>query len=239
MKTFKNLVECVEYFKDEDVCLRHLAEMRWKHGIACPHCGSVRFYSFANGRTYKCAEKECRKKFNAKTKTIFENTKIPLSKWFCALYLITSHKKGISSIQVGKDLSVTQKTAWFMMHRLRYMFLAPKLAKPLKGIVEIDETYVGGKLQNKHQQYLTRMTPTNRKKAREERRKKDKKGAVIGIVGRKGLVITKHVENIDKASMLKIVYDNIDVKAHIMTDEANVYKFLPYLGYKHNFVTPR
>src|ERR1035437_1319114 len=92
---FSNLVQMMQYFSDEKVCLQHLKEMRWKDGIYCPHCGVEKVYSFSDGKRYKCAI--CRKQFTAKVGSIFDNTKIPLQKWFVAIYLISSHKKGISS----------------------------------------------------------------------------------------------------------------------------------------------
>ena len=109
--------------------------------VICPFCKSEKHYKFANSHTYKC--RDCKKKFNAKIGTIFENTKIPLSKWFVSIYITTSHKKGISSCQLAKDIGVTQKTAWFILHRIREM-LKVKAPYMLRYKVEIDETFIGG-----------------------------------------------------------------------------------------------
>lgn len=233
MKTFRNLIECMDYFKSPQVCREYLVNLRWSNGIACPHCGSTHVYTFKDGKTYKCAEKECKMKFNVLSKTIFENTKIPLQKWFAALYLITSHKKGISSIQVGKDISVTQKTAWFMMHRLRFMFAAPALNKPLRGIVEVDETFVGGKLSNKRQ-HLPNFDRFKYYKGKNY--KGDVKDIVVGAVARDGRVITRVINAVSKENLFQFIKDNIKNGTMVVTDELQQYKALPKEGYKHNFV---
>ena len=117
VKKYNTLLDLLTTFKDELACQQHLAQMKWSGKVISPFTGSDRVYKFKDGKTFKCAE--TRKKFNARTGTIFEESKIPLQKWFGAIYLITNHKKGISSVQLSKDLGVTQKTAWFMLHRLR------------------------------------------------------------------------------------------------------------------------
>lgn len=125
-----------------------MTEIRWQNGKACPYCGSAKVYTFKDARTHKCGE--CRQKFSIKVGTIFEDSKIPLQKWFIGIYLITSHKKGISSIQLGKDIGVTQKTAWFINQRLREARRAKIFAAPLKKTVVVHETYGGAKEKNKH-----------------------------------------------------------------------------------------
>ena len=139
MPEFNSLTEMLERFPDEQACIDYMTEIRWRHGKACPYCGSTRVYTFKNNRTHKCGD--CRQKFSIKVGTIFEDSKVPLQKWFMAIYLITSHKKGISSIQLGKDIDVTQKTAWFMNHRLREASKTKTFNVPLKNTVEVDESY--------------------------------------------------------------------------------------------------
>lgn len=146
---FTNLHNLQKYFKDEDTCRKYFEQRRWNGKPICPFCGSDKVYTLNDNKTYKCASKECHKKFTVTVGTIFENTKIPLSKWFIAMYLITSHKKGISSLQLSRDLGITQKSAWFVNHRIREM-LRDKEPQALKRMVEIDETYIGGKERNKH-----------------------------------------------------------------------------------------
>ena len=111
-------------------------------------CGSVRVYHFSDKRAHKCGD--CRQRFSIKVGTVFEDSKIPLRKWLMAIWLLTSHKKGIASTQLAKDVGVTQKTAWFMAHRIRHAKGTKSYNRPLEGEVEIDETFVGGKAKNRH-----------------------------------------------------------------------------------------
>ncbi|MCK9400773.1 MAG: IS1595 family transposase [Bacteroidales bacterium] len=140
---FKNLIDVNDYFRDEDICRNYLANLRWNGNPICPHCGHDKAYEYQNGKLYKCAK--CRQQFTVKVGTIFEDSKIPLKKWFTTVYLLTSHKKGISSLQLGRDIGVTQKTAWFMLHRIRYAIRTKSFNAPMGGIVEADETLIGGK----------------------------------------------------------------------------------------------
>jgi transposase-like protein len=144
---FKSLLQVLDYFKNEETCINYLASQRWGETPSCPHCGNVGAY--VTNRGFKCKAKECHKKFTVTSGTIFENTKISLRLWFATIYLATAHKKGISSLQLSRDLNITQKTAWFLLHRVREM-LTNNAPEMLDGIVEIDETFVGGKNKNRH-----------------------------------------------------------------------------------------
>lgn len=145
---FNSLFDMMEAFPDDQSAIDHLTAIRWKDGAFCPYCGSTRIYHFSDKRTHKCGD--CRQRFSIKVGTIFEDTKIPLRKWFMAVWLITSHKKGIASTTLAKDIKVTQKTAWFMLHRLRHAARTKSFNRPLAGTVEVDETFIGGKEKNKH-----------------------------------------------------------------------------------------
>jgi len=116
---FKSLPQLLNHFKDEAICIQYLEEQRWDGKPTCPHCAHSKVY--ITNRGYKCASKTCHKKFSVTVGTVFENSKIKLSMWFAAIYLATAHKKGISSLQLSRDLGITQKTAWFMLHRIREM----------------------------------------------------------------------------------------------------------------------
>jgi transposase-like protein len=109
IQAFNSLLELIKAFPDEDTCVAHFTSLRWAAKEYCPHCGGEKIYHFSDGKTHKCGT--CRKKFSIRVGTIFEDSKIPFQKWFMAIYLTTSHKKGISSIQLSKDIDVTQKTA--------------------------------------------------------------------------------------------------------------------------------
>jgi transposase-like protein len=136
MKQFSSLYDFFETFPDEQSAIDHLTAIRWRDGAVCPYCGSTRVMHFSDKRTHKCHE--CRQRFSIKVRTIFEDTKLPLRKWFAAIWLITSHKKGIASTQLAKDLKITQKSAWFVLHRLRHAVKAKSFNRPLEGVVEAD-----------------------------------------------------------------------------------------------------
>src|ERR1700730_1324090 len=145
---FASLYDLFEAVPDEKAAIAYFTAIRWKNGEFCPYCGHDKVYHFGDGKTHKCAQ--CRQRFSIKVGTIFEDTKIGVRKWLAAIWLITSHRKGIASTQLARDIHVTQKTAWFMLHRLRHAARTRSFNRPLRGIVEADETWIGGKDSNKH-----------------------------------------------------------------------------------------
>ncbi len=148
MKQFNNIFEVLEYYKSDERCRDTIEKMRWPDGnIICPKCKIDYCYRMSDMRNYKCRDKKCGITFSVTQGTIYEATKLHLSKWFAALYLLTAHKKGISSCQLARDLGIEQKAAWFLLTRLRVMLRSRSVEK-LDNIVEIDETYVGGKWEN-------------------------------------------------------------------------------------------
>ena len=213
MKTeFKSKVELIRYYADEEKCKELLAQQRWGDTVCCIHCGSCKVYT--TNRGYKCAEKTCHKKFTVISGTIFENTKIKLNVWFEAIFVITAHKKGISSHQLAKDIGVSQKTAWFINHRIREMLTAKNPAL-LENMVEVDESWIGGKSINKHRS----------KKVRGRGGVvKGEKEAVIGLVERGGMVIAYHIPEVNKDIVLPIINQNIKAGSRMVTDENSVYR---------------
>ena len=147
---FKTLPQLFDFFKDEDTCMAYWEQVRWKGNVTCVHCGGENPYK--TNRGYKCRNKECQKKFSAITKSIFENTKLPLRTWFGAIYLAVNHKKGISSLQLSRDLGIHQSNAWHLLHRIREVFniTSPEKLGGEGTIVEVDTTIVGGKTKNMH-----------------------------------------------------------------------------------------
>jgi transposase-like protein len=141
LKQFSSLFDLFEAFPDEQSAVDHLRAISWKNGAYCPYCKSTRVIHFADKKTHKCSD--CRQRFSIKVGTIFEDTKLPLRKWFAAIWLVTSHKKGIASTQLAKDLKITQKSAWFVLHRLRYAARTKSFARPLAGDVQVDEAMFG------------------------------------------------------------------------------------------------
>ncbi len=142
------LQEAIQYFADPQHCQDLLSSMRWPHGPVCPRCQSPEYGYVKSRAVWQC--KGCRKQYTAKVGTIFEDSPIGLDKWFCALWMIVSAKNGVSSYEIARSLGVTQKTAWFMMHRIRLALQKGSIDRKLMGEVEVDETYIGGNARNMH-----------------------------------------------------------------------------------------
>ena len=150
MDGFNTLIETIIYFSDFDNCKRVMVQLRWPDGVVkCPHCGSDKVTYLAKNRVWKCYGRHEKPKFSLKTGTIFEDSPLGLDKWLPALWLVVNCKNGISSCELGRDLGVTQKTAWFMAHRLRFALKDGGFGL-LSGEVEADETFIGGKARNMH-----------------------------------------------------------------------------------------
>jgi transposase-like protein len=146
----KTLQEAIVYFSDQDRALEYIVQKRWPNGVVCPHCKSDKEPGFlATRRKWKCKNRECRKQFSVKVGTIMEDSPLGLDKWLVAIWLIVNAKNGISSCEVARSLGITQKSAWFLMHRVRLAMQTGTFEK-LSGEVEADETYVGGKARFMH-----------------------------------------------------------------------------------------
>ncbi len=215
---FKSILELIKAFPDEQSCIDHLTELRWSEGVVSPFDSDSKVYNCA-GNKYKC--KETGKYFNVKTNTIFDNTKLPLQKWFLAIWLVTGHKKGISSLQLGRDLNITQKSAWFMLSRIRQCFRIDK-NQQLENEVEADETYVGGKNKNRHVDKKVHGTT-------------DDKTPVLGMVERGGKLSAMAVPNTTTETLSKEIISNVKLGATLYTDEYTSYKSLQRI-YDHQFI---
>ena len=134
-KNFSSLLELMRALPDEQTAIDHFTTIRWRDGEFCPYCGSTKVYHFSNMRTHKCGD--CRQRFSIKVGTIFEDSKLPLRTWMLAVWYVTQHKKSISSVQLAKDLDITQKSAWFVMHRLRHAARTRSFNKPMGGEVDV------------------------------------------------------------------------------------------------------
>jgi len=209
---FETLAEFLEYFKDEESCREHFTAIRFRNGEFCPHCGHKKIYSFASGKRYRCAS--CKEDFTIKTGTVFGESKLPLKKWFIAIYLLSTTSKGISSIQLAKHVGVTQKTGWFMDHRLRAAMQDND--GQLFGTVEADETFVGGKEKNKHAC-----------KRKHEGRGHTGKTIVFGVASREGKAKAKIVQSVDRPTLHKAVRQIVEQGSQIFTDEHSGYVGMP------------
>lgn len=207
---FKSIHDLIKAFPAEQDCINHLETLRWNGVPVSPFDETSKVYKCA-GNKYKC--KNTGKYFNVKVGTIFEDTKIPLIKWFMALYIFSSHKKGISSHQLAKDIDVTQKSAWFMLHRLRYAFEHPNFKEIVDSTVEIDETYVGGDKKNKHKS----------KRNKGEGTGYVDKTPVLGILERNGNVNCTVLEKADGLSIKPVIFDQIKLGSTLITDGFGAY----------------
>jgi transposase-like protein len=225
MKIFKNILEFQKEFDTDEKCRKYLEQQRWNRTPACPFCGSINVCRFINGKIFKCREKECRYKFSVNVGTIYENTKIPLTKWFLATYILAVHSKGISSLQLATWLGVTQKTAWYLNHRIRQM-LTEKAPELLEGICEVDETYIGGSESNKHASKRT------------VRGGAGNKTMLLGAVQRNGKVKTKVIPQTDIENITKAIGKCVAPESIMVTDEHHAYNRLG-LTYNHKKVNHR
>lgn len=225
MNQFKNLLEATHYFKDENVCRKYLEQLFWNGEPKCPHCESKKVYYLKDGKNYKCANKECKSIFNVKVGTYLENTKIPLSKWMHAIFIFASHKKGISSYQLARDISVSQKCAWFLLSRIREI-LTEKAPYMFDSIVEIDECYVGGKAENMHE---------SRKEYNEDGEMIENKTPVLGIVDRDGKSTLIALKKVSKKQIFAIINKRVKGGSTIVTDSYKLYHSLKE-RYDHNKV---
>ena len=149
MNAPKTLFEAVEYFSNPDNVFQFFVTIRWPQGVQCPRCGSGKVTFLTNAKVWKCKNVHPKQKFSAKVGTIFEDSPIGLDKWLPAIWLAVNCKNGVSSYELHRALGVTQKTAWFMLHRIR-LAAQSKTFNKLGGEVEVDETFIGGKARNMH-----------------------------------------------------------------------------------------
>jgi transposase-like protein len=228
---FKSLIELLDFFKDEETSVKYYEQIRWNNDITCPHCGAKNPYR--TNRGFKCSDNECNKKFTVRTGTIFENSKIPFRVWFAAIYLATTSSKGISSVQLSRQLNITQKTSWFVLHRIREMLKekAPKMLN-IEKTIEADESYLGGKEKNKH--YNKRRSLINNN-LRNDGTPYKPKNTVLGAIERNGNIVLKYVPNATQENMVDFIERHVPEGAKIYTDEYRGYSTLNN-KYEHNTI---
>ncbi|MBR6284574.1 MAG: IS1595 family transposase [Muribaculaceae bacterium] len=233
---FDNLISLTSYFSTQDKCRQAIIDSRWSDGdIVCPYCGGHHCKTRRDGR-FRCPK--CGRNFSCLVGTIFENTNVSLVKWFVAMYLISSHKKGISSHQLGRDINVTQATAWHMLHKIRRLYPQTD-EESFSGEVECDEVYIGGKEKWKHKSMRTphtqgrsTLTKTLVFGMMERTFIKNPKGQIEPMSYVHALVVKKA----DKATLQPIVQQFVEQGSLIITDELSAYNGLEKIGYGHEVV---
>ncbi len=226
--TFKNLDDLTKTFNTELKCIKYFEKLRWNGERGCPHCGSVKTYVCKGHGKYKCGD--CRKLFSITTGTYFENTKLPLRKWLIAMFLCLNHKKGVSSLQLAETLGITQKSAWFVLHRIRAIVSQQVPEMLLSSVVEADETFIGGKEGNRHAK-KKRKIPLHHRLTKTEQKNQLKRSyafsdrkMVLGAVERGGRVVTKFVDSLGYDNIVPFILKSIRPGSTLYTDERSVYK---------------
>lgn len=209
----RTLQEAVVYFSSPDNCLRYLAAKRWPKGVVCPTCGSKSVTFNSSRHIWQCSSHHSKRQFSVKVGTIFEDSPIGFDKWLVAVWMVTNCKNGISSYEVARDLGVTQKTAWFMMHRIR-LAMQDQDGGKLGGEVEVDETFIGGCARNMHARKRTEKIHGTGGAG---------KVAVMGLLERRGRVRTKIVPNIRKGHLQLEVQEHVLPGSMVFTDALKSY----------------
>lgn len=222
----KALIEAIQYFADPKVCVEFVKNLVFEDGeVFCRKCGNMEVTALSTRQLWQC--KGCRKQFSVKVNTIFEDSPISLSKWLVAVWLITNAKNGISSYEIHRAIGVTQKTAWFLLHRIRHAMAEGSFVK-LSGVVESDETWVGGS--EKHKHVTKQMFKRNGRK--------DDKTLVMGMLERGGRVVAKVVDNQTKPVITAEVRKHVEAGATLYTDALHSYRSLAG-EYNHDFTDHR
>src|SRR5690242_11408941 len=212
----KTLLQAVAYFRDENNCINYLSAKRWPDGIVkCPRCGSASVGYLENQKRWQCSVRHSRRQFSIKVGTIMEDSPIGLDKWLPVLWLIANCRNGISSWEIHRDLGVTQKTAWFMLHRVRLAMQDNRKGGKLSGEIEVDESYIGGKARNMHKS-------AKAKKLQGKGGGHSHKIAVQCLLERGGQIRTHVIDNSRIESVVPNVEAEVESGSHIYTDQFEV-----------------
>ena len=227
----KSLLQATRYFADPEKCVQFVAQMRWPQGVTCPHCGSKAVSYLKSRRIWKCMAKECHKQFSVKTFSVFEDSPIALDKWLVAVWMVVNCKNGISSYEIARDLKVTQKTAWFMLHRIRLAMRSGSMFKfggPDGGPVEVDEAFIGPNPQKMHRSRRQRSIELNGCHG---------KAIVMGMLDRDlRQVRTMVIPDVKRETLLNEILNGIEDKSTIYTDGGTGYDCLKKQDFVHETV---
>lgn len=234
----QTLQQAIIHFSDPAVCIEFLKNLRWPDGVTCPYCNGKEHSYIKTTRVWHC--KACKKRFSIKVGTVMEDSPIPLQKWLPCFWLITSAKNGISSYEIHRALGVTQKTAWFMLHRVRLAMHNGTIEK-MSGTIEADKTFIGGKARNMHKhvkaekiqgrgasgkEVVLGLLDRGERKDAESKKKK---------IGKHSTVRVKHVPDTTAATLQGEVKANVEAGSEVFTDAAHAYQGLSP-EYVHEFV---
>jgi transposase-like protein len=212
----KTLQEAIQYFTDASNCLNYVVSKRWPNGVVCPTCGSAKVGFLAKQSRWQCNSRHEKRQFSIKTGTILEDSPLPLEKWLPCIWLISNCKNGISSWEIHRALGVTQKTAWFMLHRAR-LALQGVAGGMLSGEVEVDETFIGGKARNMHADKRARKITG---------RGPEGKAIVAAVLERGGKVRAKVVSTRRKPELQSLVREHVEVGSKLYSDALKSYEGL-------------
>jgi transposase-like protein len=209
METPKTLAAAIKFFDNPDNAIQYLASRRWPNGVVCHHCGAEKPMFLETRKIWKC--RKCRKQFSVKVGTIFEDSAIKLGDWLTALWMITNCKNGVSSYEIARDLGITQKSAWHLLHRVRKAMQDELTGGMLNGEIEVDETFIGGKVRNMHKARKAKVQTLGRNLGN--------KAIVAGVLQRGGKVHASVVPDRGKASIQDVVKGVVEPGSQLYSDE--------------------
>jgi len=244
----KNLMSASRYFADPDVCVDFMAQMRWPNGVVCPHCSSDRISYLKSRRIWKCLNRDCYKQFSVKTQSVFEDSPIALDKWMVAVWMVVNCRNGVSSYEIARFVKVTQKSAWFMLHRIRLALRRGnwEMMGGEGGNVEADESWIGGSPKNRHKskadfvpKFVTTEWGTVIKNPahKSEAGRGTKKTPVLGLLDREARQVRARViPRVSREVLQNEILNNVSKGSRILTDEQGGYTSLPKLDFVHEAV---
>ncbi len=217
----KSILEITQLFGNQQACIAHLESIRWPEGSICCYCGSKHTHNRSNSNRHLC--RDCNRSFSVTVGTILQSTKLPLPKWFIAIFLIVNAKKGISSLQLSRDLGINKNTAWYMQKRIREAM--SNSGDLLQGIVEVDESYLGGS--------MTNMKASYKKNNQMVSAGMEHKNTVLGMIERGGDVIAMQINKADSATIRPLLSKHIHPSSEVVTDGFGAYSMLHRTHAKH------